>query len=161
MITGIVSEQEYVAAHSLHRRPVAVAVNGFMVALLAIGLVLAAIGVGMLSYVLIFGGIGGLLGEAAQARLYLPAKVRKLYAQFKGVDAPTTYTWDDSTLEVKSERGAGRRNWTDLHKVGESGELILLYTTDHLFEIVPKRWFADTAQMTEFIRLAKRERSAT
>ena len=157
MITGVVSEQEYVEAHGLNRRPVAVAMNWAMVAVLIVGVVLAALGVRLWSYVLIFGGIGGLLGEAAQARLYLPAKVRKLYAQFKGVDSPTTYTWDNSIFEVKSERGGGGRNWTDLHKVGENDALILLYTTDHLFEIVPKRWFANTAQVSEFVRLAKRE----
>jgi YcxB-like protein len=157
MITGVVSEQEYVEAHTLHRRSIAVATNCVMVAILGVGVVLASFGVRPWGLILILGGIGGLLGEAAQARLYLPGKVRKLYAQFKGIEAPITYRWGASTFEVKSERGGGTRNWTDLHKIKENDELFLLYSTDALFEVVPKKWFESTAQMSEFRRLAKRE----
>lgn len=157
MITGVVSEQEYVEGHSFHRRPVAVAMNWVMVFIFGVGLVLAFLGGGRWGYILIIGGLGGLLGEAVQARVYLPGRVRKLYAQFKGVDSPTTYTWDHSIFEIKSERGGVKRNWTDLHKVKENEDLFLLYTTDHLFEIVPKRWFANTEEVSEFRRYAKRE----
>src|SRR3954465_5712155 len=102
MITGAVSEQEYVEAHTLHRRPVALAVNSIMLTVVVAGIIAAAVGVRIWAFMLIVGGIGGLLGEAAQARLYLPRKVRKLYAQFKGIEAPITYTWDASSFEVRS-----------------------------------------------------------
>ena len=155
MISGVVTEQDYIDAHALHRRPVAVAVNSTMAVILLIGVALLFFGIRMWGLMLSIGGIGGFIGEAVQAHLYLPAKVRKLYAQFKGIDAPVTYRWNASTLTVQSARGGGDRNWSDFLKVRENHRLFLLYSTDLLFEIVPKAWFANPEQMAEFRELAE------
>ncbi len=158
MISGVVTEKDYIDAHILHRRPVAVAVNWTMAAILLVGVLLLLFGIRMWGLMLSIGGIGGFIGEAIQAHLYLPAKVRKLYAQFKGIDTPVTYRWDTSTLTVQSERGGGDRKWGDFLKVKENDRLFLLYSTDLLFEIVPKVWFANPEQMAEFRALAEGKR---
>jgi hypothetical protein len=155
MVSGVVSEQDYVDAHGLHRRPVAIAVNGTMAAILVVGVALLLAGAKQWGLILWIGGIGGFIGEAIQARLYLPARVRKLYSQFRGIDAPVTYRWNSSTLSVQSRRGAGERAWSDILKVREDDRLFLLYATDHLFEVVPKAWFASPDQVAEFRALAK------
>jgi hypothetical protein len=158
MISGVVTEQDYVDAHVLHRRPVAVAVNWTMAVILVVGLILLLFGIRMWGLMLSIGGIGGFIGEAIQAHLYIPAKVKKLYAQFKGIDTPITYRWNSSALTVQSERGGGERKWSDFLKLKENDRLFLLYSTDLLFEIVPKTWFANPAQMDEFRVSAKGKR---
>ncbi|HEV2612568.1 MAG TPA: YcxB family protein [Noviherbaspirillum sp.] len=155
MITGVVSEKNYLDAYRLHRRPVAIAVNWTAGLVAMLGFVLTVLGVKPWGIVLAFGGIGGLIGEAIQSYLYLPRKVRKLYSQYKGIDAPITYRWDSKRFSVHSDRGNGDRNWESLVKVRENNELFLLYTTDALFEVVPKAWFNSTAQATEFYHYAQ------
>ena len=58
-------------------------------------------------------------------------------------------------LSVHSDRGNGERNWRDLLKVKEDDRLLLLYTTDALFEVVPKGWFQTPAQLSEFQSYAR------
>ena len=155
MITGVVSAEDFVEAQRVHRRGIAVAMNWVMGGLAAFGVALAIFGIKPWGLILILAGIGGAIGEAIQARLYIPAKSRKHYSQFKGVEAPITYRWDTEKFSVRSDRGSGERRWRDLHRVRESERVFLLYTTDVLFEVVPKRWFQSEAQAAEFGRLAK------
>jgi len=155
MITGVVSEADYVGAYTLHRRSVAVAINWVLGTIAAAGLLLAIFGVKPWGLFLFLGGVGGLIGEAVQAHLYVPKQARKFYSQFKGIDAPITYRWNAEKLSVHSDRGNGERNWRDLLKVKEDDRLLLLYTTDALFEVVPKGWFQTPAQLSEFQSYAR------
>ena len=155
MITGTVSAQDYVEAQAVHRRTVAIWVNSVLGAIGVTGLVLLSIGVKPWGLILLMGGLCGFLGEAIQARVYIPSQARKHFLQFKGIEAPITYDWNSEKFSVRSDRGNADRNWGDILKVREGDGLILLYTTDVLFEIVPKRWFATPAQMDEFRTLAR------
>jgi len=154
MITGVVSEQDFVEAQRIHRHRTAVWINAVLIAIALAGVVLLAAGTKKWGLIVAMGGIGGLIGEAIQARLYIPAQARKHYRQFKGIDAPITYRWSADTICVETNRGAGERSWSDFQRVRESNQLILLYTTDALFEVVPKRWFRDEKQAAEFSTLA-------
>ena len=68
----------------------------------------------------------------------------------QGIETPITYNWDAETVSVQSSRGTGQRRWNDLRKVKENDRLVLLYTTDVLFEVVPKGWFSNAAQLDQF-----------
>lgn len=151
MITGQVSEKDYISAHRLHRGRMAAALYRAMLVAVAAGLALAFTVSQKWGMVLLFGGIGGLFGEFAQDRIYLPARLRRLYAQVKGrVDV--SYSWNDELLFVTSERGNGQRAWNDFLKARENVDVILLYVNDALFEIVSKRWFRDAGDLQDFRR---------
>jgi hypothetical protein len=158
MITGVVSEQDYVEAQRVHRQRLAAQLNWSLAVVAACGVALAVAGVKPWGLIAAIAGLGGLIGEAIQARLYIPAQARKHYHQFKGIEAPITYRWNSETISVQSERGAGERKWNDILKVRESEHVFLLYTTDVLFEVVPKRWFENAEQALEFGTLAKGRR---
>jgi hypothetical protein len=151
MITGQVTEQEYISAHRLHRRRMVAALNLAMIIAAAIGIALAFTASRKWGMVLLFGGIGGLFGEFFQDRISLPARLRRLYAQVRGrVDV--SYAWDDEQLFVTSEHGSAQRMWTDFWKARENGDVILLYVNDARFEIVARRWFGDAGELADFRR---------
>ena len=150
MITGIVSQYDYLAAHLLHRRKAAIVMQWLMVPVGLIGLFTILAGNWKWGGIILCGGIGGLVGELVQTRVFLPRKVKKLYAQYKGIASPITFEWDATRLIGRSEKGRGERQWKDYAKVKEDDRVFLLYITDHLFEVVPKGWFSEPDKLQEF-----------
>jgi len=151
MITGQVSEQEYVSAHRLHRRRLVTALNLAMVITAVLGCALAFTASQKWGMVLLFGGLGGLFGEFFQDRISLPSRLRRLYSQIRGrVDV--SYSWNDEQLLVASEHGSAQRAWTDFLKARENHDVILLYVNDARFEIIAKRWFSDACSLDDFRR---------
>jgi len=151
MVTGQVSEAEYIAAHQVHRRRVAVVMNTAMTVISLIGLVAVASGARTWGLMMLVGGVGGLAGEFVQAHFALPARLRRLFTQTKGrVDL--TYSWDADKLFASSALGQSTRPWSDFPKARENDQIILLYYNDAFFEILSKRWFRDAAQIEDFRR---------
>jgi hypothetical protein len=151
MITGQIPAGEYVTAHQVHRRKVAFVMNMVMALVFVAGaLVFMAISKKW-GIIIAVCGLGGLIGEFAQNRIAMPARLRRLYAQTKGrVDV--TYSWDAEKLFLASEHGEAARPWSDFTKAREDNDVILLYYNDAFFEIVSKRWFGNQAQLDEFRR---------
>ena len=149
MVTGQITEQEFVAAYSLHRRKTVFFIKLIAGIAIIIGIATLFFSPGKAGLLMVFCALGGLLGEFIQDRLFLPPKLRRLYAQARGrVDLK--YAWDDQKLFLSSAHGQAARPWSDFLKARESGELILLYFNDEAFEIVAKRWFADADDLGSF-----------
>jgi hypothetical protein len=153
MISGVVSEAEYVSAHKLARHRANVAISAFMVIVALAGVVLIQFS-GRWGVPLIGGGVCGLVGEALLHHVVVPLRVRQLYAQVKG-RTELTYSWNEHTLSLQSNRGEAERPWSDFHKARENSHVFTLYTNDAIYEIVPKRWFTDERQLADFRRHVK------
>ena len=149
MITGQVSEDEYILAHQVHRRRVAFAMNTAMAVILVLGVAIFLTASKKWGMIAAMGAVGGFIGEFVQAHFAMPARLRRLYAQTQGrVDL--TYSWDKDNLFLTSEKGQATRRWTEFPKAREDEKVLLLYYNDALFEIVSKGWFRDQAQVDEF-----------
>jgi hypothetical protein len=149
MVTGQITEKEYIAAHILHYRKEQFLVNQIAFIVFIIGSFLFFAVSATLGGSLIGAALGGLLIGMIQRRIIYPPKLRRLYAQVRGrVDV--TYSWDDEKLFVTSERGQEVRSWTDFLKAKENNELILLYFNDALYEIIAKRWFSEASDLSAF-----------
>jgi hypothetical protein len=154
MITGSIAVDDYLAAQRLHRRLKVRRHFIFGVAAIAIGILLLIFSDyldDLLSYLIIAGGLGAFLGEAINA-WYIPRRTRKLHAQQKELHGTFTYSWDAQGLEANSVAGHTRRDWSIYHNVREDDHVVLLYHNDNLFEMIPKRWFADGAVLEQFRR---------
>lgn len=156
MITGTISSSDYLNAQRLHR---AKTVRWFY--LIAVIVILGGSGIFFFAHStvgLIVAGasLGALLGELVMSALYLPWKSRRIHAQQKDFASPFTYTWDSSVIEARGVSGQSKREWVNYAKVKEDDWLFLLYHADNLFEMVPKRWFQNQAQIQEFRELASR-----
>ena len=138
MITGIVTYLDYLAASRLHRRRTAITINWITVLLAIIGIVLLFEGNRKGGIYILGAGVGGFVGEFVQAHILLPRKIRRLYDQYKGITTPLTYEWDSNSIRGQSVTGRGERAWKDFAKFKEDGNVLLLYITDELYEVVPK-----------------------
>jgi YcxB-like protein len=99
----------------------------------------------------IFGGlIGALFTKTVYRWLFLPRRSAKLFQQQKSLRHEITYTWDAQNLRVENERGQGTIPWADYLKWRENERLFLLYQSDVLFNVLPKRIFAHGSDLDAF-----------
>lgn len=148
MITGCVSEAEFIEAHRLHRRRFAVGVNAAMACLAVAGVSMFLAVSRKWGVMLVFGAIGGIIGEMV-LRLYLRRRLRKLYAQLSG-RTDVSYSWTAETLSIRSEYGHAERPWSVFVKAKENEQVLLMYLNDALFEIIAKRWFPSPEALEDF-----------
>jgi hypothetical protein len=87
---------------------------------------------------------------ASAAALYryalLPWRVKKIFQQQKELSMPYEIEITDAGLNITNELGNSLRPWKNFSKWKESKELFLLYHSDVMFTILPKR-FTDSAQI--------------
>ena len=155
MITGTITPDDYLIAQRLHRRKAAKLryLAGVLAILLGLGAWLLS--EGTIASVLIGVGIGVLIGEIITRRWLLPHRVRKLHHQQREFAHPVTYSWNSDVIEASSASGHSRRAWTVYHKMRENEDVVLLYHSDNLFEMIPKRWFRDASALDQFVALAR------
>lgn len=152
MISGRLSEDDFLAAQRLHRRRCSRGVTTTLLVVALVGIVVLYAASRAIGVVLVFAAVGGLLGEAVQNGLLLPRQARRLYRQCAAYRQSFDYSWDEDWLSVTSESGNGRRRWSDYIRYREDERVFLLYHADNLFEMLPKAWFAGEAQQIEAVR---------
>ena len=154
MISGQLTEEDFLAAQRLYRQRCARGAIVILLIVAAAGVALLLttgqrIGIGLLCI-----AVGGLLGETIQSRLLLPRQARRLFRQCAAYRQPFQYSWDEDCLSVTCESGNARRRWSDYVKYRENDRVLLLYHADNLFEMLPKAWFSGAEQMAGLRRLA-------
>ena len=74
--------------------------------------------------------------------VYVPWKTRKTFKQQKSLQREMKLRFDASGMTVESENSQGKILGADVHKWKENDRLFLLYISDPLYDMVPKRLFA-------------------
>ena len=105
-------------------------------------------------YVLLALGVGGLLAELYTVRVRVPRTARKRLSQYRELSQPVTYSWDGEMIKAEMQSGHSARPWRLYVRRKEDDAVILLYLTDGLFQIFPKRWFSDANSLEQFRQLS-------
>lgn len=71
--------------------------------------------------------------------LQLPRRVRRIYAQQKGLHDLVEVTWTDAQFTLKTCRGVGTFDWSDFIRARRNGHVLILLQSDVLFNFVPAR----------------------
>ena len=154
MIIGTISQADYLNAQKLHRARSAEWYYLTSLVAFALGLLIYFLFNRNIGLIVACAGIGGVVGELLMSTVYLPRQVRRLHNQQKDLASPFTYQWDSMFLEAQGISGQSKRAWKNYAKYKEDEKIFLLYHADNLFEMFPKRWFRDEAQVSEFRGLA-------
>ncbi len=100
---------------------------------------------------LVIGAAFGAMGSVLVAqRILIPRKARRIFAQTPALQRPYQVTWDDRALTATNQQGAGTYPWTEFHKSRELAGLFLIFFSDVMFVMVPKRDFPDDATLENF-----------
>ena len=118
----------------------------FMVALGAVASIFLVL-VGLVQVDVIFPPLL-VLGAVLFYRYYfLPRQVKKIFFQQKDLSAPFELEINAEGLKASNEFGSSLRPWSHFIRWKENNELFLLYHSDVMYSIVPKRFLTDPGQI--------------
>lgn len=155
-----ISPSDYISAVrlGLKPRPIFAVLLGLLAALALVGLALAA--------------RSAVLGRASWVDLlcflaicyfpywywlYLPWRVRRLYQQQRSIQEPFSVEFEDQGLRFRNSNGEGLLPWRHLHRWRESKSAFVLYESDALIHILPKRHFESPMSAARFREMLERE----
>lgn len=153
-ITVQLTPEDYIAAHRLNMRPR----PAFKVLLYCL-LPICIFGAGVPLYEFFIQGkpfdhlfwllpAGGLYFYVTLS--LLPAKnIRRIFQQQKDLQSPTELEFTDTHVHGRSERGSLSMLWPDFHAWKQNEKLVLLFQSEALMHIVPKRCFDSPRQIEE------------
>ena len=84
------------------------------------------------------------------AFVWVPRKVRRSYSQRKDFQHEISMMVTSAGVEARTEQGYCVKPWSDYLKWKEGKNVFLLYLSDQLFQIVPKRFFAAREDIDAF-----------
>jgi YcxB-like protein len=74
--------------------------------------------------------------------IIMPALYRRSFRR-NFTQRPYRFSWSDQGFVIESDDGEARLNWSAVKKWKESDRLFLIYISDFIFYILPKRAFPD------------------
>jgi len=86
----------------------------------------------------------------------LPKKTRRIYRQQKMLQTPYEAEITEESYEGESHCGKGKMAWKDFHKYKTGKDIVIVYQSDALFNMFPKRWFSDE-EFVEFQSILHRQ----
>jgi hypothetical protein len=142
------------------RNPVVVQVIVILVLLLNLGVCIQVndpnIIIIAISFLLLIGGY------LLYHNVFIPYRIRKIFEQQKELSEPFIIEIGEDIIKVSSASGYSERPISDFHKWKENKSLFLIYQSDVLFNIIPKRFLTNPEQeeyireqLTQHVKLAK------
>lgn len=80
----------------------------------------------------------------------IPYISRRTYRQRKDLQRPCSFSPSDSGLCFSTEGASGIKPWTDYLKWKEGRDIFLLYLSDNLYQMIPKRFFESEDDLKAF-----------
>jgi len=160
MIKGIFSPNDLVSAAWVHMRPR----RGFAIA----GILIVVLG--FVALWVMFFGPGASAPELSWARwglvgsyVYLfawlaigiPYKSRRSYKQRKDLQRECTFAATDAGLSSSNQNAQGVKPWEDYLKWKEGKLVFLVYLSDNMFQIIPKRFFDSAEEINAFRQIVR------
>ncbi len=100
---------------------------------------------------LVLGALGILGGYALLLFVVAPISARIAYRQQKSLQRPFSFSWTESGFTtVRPPDSTSLMPWSDYRKWLEGKNLFLLYHSNRLYQLVPKRAFADEESVASF-----------
>jgi len=153
MIHVQLEESDYVSAVNLHNRLVGRRAKRFVVGFVLI-VVVAAVAWMIKWYTVLAGAVGGLVGGLGVfvliRFLYAPWRARRIFRQQKSLQRPFDVSWSESGFTARDASGGHTTPWSDYIRWCENPAVFLLYHSDALFQLVPKRACPDERTVSEF-----------
>jgi hypothetical protein len=142
-LSGTITDDDYVAAQRLHLRRWRKRQRITLGIFALLGIMVMVIGPFVLGAIMFGAGAGGFFGELLLYKRSWPRAWRKLFAQQKNLHESFRYTWDKTGIHVSTPLTHALRPWSYFMRRLEDEEVLLLYHSDAMFELIPKRWLED------------------
>lgn len=160
-LAGQITQKDYVRAQLLHLRPrPAIAVVGVVIAVIAIGLAAWQVyrwSTGELAAAEAMGLPTAVVALMGYFAVLLPWRFRKSYRTARALHEPVEMELTDVGLLGRSQYGEARLPWKLFHRFKENQHLFVVYQSDALMHILPKRLLEAPDSVDAVREVLKRE----
>lgn len=80
----------------------------------------------------------------------IPRRCRRTFSQRKDLHRPCAFSVSQAGLVFENEHVVGTYPWSDFVKWKEGKSVILLYMSDNMCHVLPKRFFSSEQELQEF-----------
>jgi hypothetical protein len=153
MVIAKLEEQDYLSAQALHRRWTKRKAMIALLALVGAGILSAILwylGIWVVAGGLIGGLVGGAIGDSIVRYGYMPWKTKRVFRQQKSLQHEFVLSWTADGVHTKNAKGEYSSAWSDFVGWRENDRLFLLYISDIMFYMIPKRAFSSELLLGEF-----------
>jgi hypothetical protein len=84
--------------------------------------------------------------------LYIPRQARRVFKQQRALQRPCTVSWNTDGLTITAEDGVSTTSWRDFYKAIELKRQFVLFLSEALVVMIPKRAFGSNALLDDFRR---------
>lgn len=92
----------------------------------------------------------GLIGAGIGHMVSIAPKAKRVFRQQRGLRRAHEVSWNHVGLTVSGEDGQSTTRWADFHRVRELDDQFILFLSDAIFLMIPKRAFPDSGLMQSF-----------
>ena len=85
------------------------------------------------------------LGIAVSNHILIARRSRRIFAQQKSLHDEFEFSWDETGFDLSTQSARSRHDWADFRQWAEGADGIILYQSDALFNMLPKRAFSEDA----------------
>lgn len=87
--------------------------------------------------------------------VWLPYRTKKIYKQQKSLQEPYDAELSQDEFISSNSLGTARIKWADFHKYKVAKDMILVYQSDLIFHMFPRRWFneGEYEKLLEILKL--------
>ncbi|MEM7133159.1 MAG: YcxB family protein [Chloroflexota bacterium] len=157
-INGQYQLAEVQAAQKLHTRRIVRIFWFIIIMMAAFPIVTQQFDGRALFWLLLLPCLALIIGLAVGQRFLLLRQAAHAFAQQKDLSAPFTIEMTDEKFHMRNELGNSHIPWGDFVKWAENDEFLLLYRSNMLFHMLPKRLF-DNPDEVDFVLERLRENS--
>ena len=94
--------------------------------------------------------LGVLIAVPVVYFIAIPWRARKIFRQQVNLQYPFEIEWDEETISFSSKSGSFVAPWQEFRKWKENDSMLLLFHSDVLYQMIPKRAFANPAELETF-----------
>jgi hypothetical protein len=100
--------------------------------------------------------IPGVIGYFVFYLVWIPLQTRRTFKQRKDLQREVSIAIVDAGLEQTTQDSHGVKPWGDYLRWKEGKDLFLLYISDNMYQVVPKRFFSSVVEIDEFRTLLRK-----
>lgn len=155
-IHGQLTEQDYLQAQQLHMQ-----LSGWARSLPYVALALWVVDLILVGFKASQGRPGFLLALLPVTlfflfirllpRFLLPRQAKRLFRQNQEISAPLAMEFSENGMKFTNSFGHNERSWSHFVKWKEDEQALLLYHSDQIFNLIPKRLLAEADDLS-FVR---------
>jgi hypothetical protein len=90
--------------------------------------------------------------------ILIPRRSRRAFRQLKSLQSQTQINWTSERIRFQSAQGNSDFDWRDFVRIVHGRDVILLFQSDYLFNLIPKRAVSDD-QASDLVKSATERRT--